>query len=139
MFRLGNRTIRRIIIALVTVAIAVVIIEKGAAPRKYRLEPGESSRYDITAPRDIVNVLLTEKLAAEAAERVPPVMLRLVDVPIDIINAVNEFTDHIEAARQDIAGLYGQPADPGSEDADGLTERDIAAEAGSLVTRWMKE
>lgn len=80
-------------------------------------------------------MLLTEKLAAEAAERVPPVMLRLVDVPIDIINAVNEFTDHIEAARQDIAGLYGQPADPGSEDADGLTERDIAAEAGSLVTK----
>ena len=131
MFRLGNRTIRRIIIALVTVAIAVVIIER-ERHQEVQAKPGESSRYDITAPRDIVNVLLTEKLAAEAAERVPPVMLRLVDVPIDIINAVNEFTDHIEAARQDIAGLYGQPADPGSEDADGLTERDIAAEAGSL-------
>lgn len=32
MFRLGNRTIRRIIIALVTVAIAVVIIERERHP-----------------------------------------------------------------------------------------------------------
>jgi len=95
-----NKAIQRFIIGLITVLAAVVIVENGAAPKKYRLEAGESSKYDITAPRDIVNVMLTEKLAEEAAANVPPVMVRLDDVPIDIINAVNECLDLIESARQ---------------------------------------
>jgi len=102
MSRLRNKSIQRTFIALLAIIISFIIIENGAAPKKYRLTLGEKSKYDITAPRDIVNVLLTEKIAREAAESVPPVMERLDDVPIDIINTANKFIDLIRDARLDL-------------------------------------
>ena len=124
---LKNKAIQRFIVGLITVTIAAVIVENGAAPKKYRLEVGESSKYDITAPRDIVNVLLTEKLASEAASNVPPVMVRLDDVPIDIINTLNEFIDYIESARQKTGSLYGQGTDIVNGGIEGMTEQETAA------------
>mgnify|MGYP003877620587 CR=1 FL=1 len=97
-----NKSIQRTFIIFVTIILSFVIIENGAAPKKYRLTLGEKSRYDIMAPRDIVNVLLTEKIAREAADNVPPVMERLDDVPIDIINTANNFIDQIRDARSDM-------------------------------------
>ena len=132
---LRNKTIQRVLIGLITVIIAVIIVENGAAPKKYRLESGESSKYDITAPRDIVNVMLTEKMAMEAAEKIPPVMQRLDDVPIDIINGVNEFTDHIEKARQNIITLYGQHDNTSWAEPVQLTEQQIATAAEPLIRK----
>ncbi len=97
-----SRTTQRVLIAVITIAISVVIVENGAAPKKYRLELGERSRYDITAPHDIENVMLTRKFAEEAAENVTPVMERLDSVSIDIINAVNDFFNDLRSARQSI-------------------------------------
>lgn len=125
--RLRNRAIQRTLAALITVIIAVFIVENGAAPKKFRLEVGESSKYDITAPRDIVNVLLTEKLAKEAAEKVPPVMERLDDVPIDIINSANEFINQIKAARQNLAGLHAMSYGTDGGDEESLAEQETAA------------
>ncbi len=136
--RFRNKTIQRVLIAIVTIVISVVIIENGAAPKKYRLEAGESSRYDITAPREIVNVLLTEKLAKEAAEKVPPVMERLDDVPIDIINTANEFVNQIKAARLSISNnLQEQGIYEGTLNYDEILEqeRERAAETLSLNLR----
>lgn len=124
---LKNKAFQRFIIGLVTVAAAVIIVENGAAPKKYRLEAGESSKYDITAPRDIVNVLLTEKLAEEAAAGVPPVMMRLDDVPIDIINAVNECLDLIGSTRQKMDGLYGRTNGMDGENFAGIAEQEAEA------------
>ena len=134
MFRIRNRTIQRVLAALVTVIIAVFIIESGATPKKYRLEVGESSKYDITAPRDIVNVLLTEKLAKETADKVPPVMERLDDVPIDIINSANEFTDQIKAARQGLADLHGMRHSTDGGNGESLEEQEAVA-AGPLLNK----
>lgn len=97
-----NKTFQQALIAITTIMIAALIIENGAAPKKYKLVEGEKSNFDITAPRDIENKLLTEKLAIEAANNVKPVMMRLEDVPIDIINSANEFVDKVKSARQGV-------------------------------------
>ena len=102
------------LIGLVTIAIAVFVIENAAVPKKYRLETGMRSNFDITAPRDIENTILTEKLAEEEAEKISPVMLRLESVPIDIINSVNEFINNVRDARQR-AGVTVQEQDSAEE------------------------
>ena len=99
---LKNKTFHRIIIGIVTVIIAFAVIENGAIPVKYKLVEGESSRYDITAPRDIENKLKARRLAEEAAQAIPPVMKRLDNVPIDVLNAVDQFTNIIENARKNV-------------------------------------
>ncbi len=97
-----NKTFQKILIAVVTIMIAVVIIENGAVPKKFKLVVGERSPYDISAPRDIENLLLTEKMAEDAANNVTPVMTRLENVPIDIINLANDFTNEVKSARQSV-------------------------------------
>lgn len=97
-----NKTFQKILIAVITIMIAVLIIENGAVPKKFKLVVGERSPYDISAPRDIENLLLTEKMAEEAANNVTPVMTRLENVPIDIINSANEFTNEVKSARQSV-------------------------------------
>jgi membrane-associated HD superfamily phosphohydrolase len=105
-----------VLIAIITMAISVVIVENSAAPKKYRLELGESSKYDISAPRDIENAVLTEKFAKEAAENIVPVMERLDSVSIDSINSVNEFFNDIRSARQSVSNsLSDQGTDPDSQ------------------------
>lgn len=97
-----NKTFQRVLIGLATIIIAFVIIENGAVPKKYKLSLGERSNYDISAPRDIENAYLTSKLAEAAADAVPPVMLRLENVPIDIINMADEFINEVKNSRQGI-------------------------------------
>lgn len=97
-----NKAFQRTLITVLTVVAAIFIIESISLPKKYKLSPGEKSGYDITAPRDIENTYLKEKLAKEAMDKAPPVMLRLANVPIDIINTVNEFINEIRGVRQGI-------------------------------------
>lgn len=99
---LKNKTLQRILIGLITIIVAFVIIENGAVPKKYRLNLGENSNYDITAPRDIENKQKTIDLAKAASEAVPPVMIRLDNVPIDILNTVSEFLTTVEDARKSV-------------------------------------
>lgn len=95
-----NKAFQRVLIGLVTIFAAFIIIENGAVPKKYKLNLGERSNYDISAPRDIENIYLTTRLAEEAAAVVPPVMMRLESVPIDTINLADEFINLIENSRQ---------------------------------------
>lgn len=97
-----NKTFQKVIIGFVTIIIAFVIVENGAVPKKYKLTLGERSSYDITAPRDIENTILTIKMAEAAADAVPSVMLRLENVPIDIINTADEFISEVKNSRQNI-------------------------------------
>ena len=98
-----NKTFQKVLISIITIAVAFIIIVNGAIPKKYKLELGQKSSYDITAPRDIENTLLTIELAEAAADDVPPVMLRLENVPIDLINAANDFMNEILTARQNVS------------------------------------
>jgi putative nucleotidyltransferase with HDIG domain len=97
-----NRTFQKVLIGIVIIAASFAILENGALPRKYRLTLGEKSQYDITAPRDIENTLLTIEMAEKAAEAVPPVMLRLENIPIDVLNTTSEFIKEIENSRESI-------------------------------------
>ena len=97
-----NKTFQKVLIGFVTIIIAFFIIENGAVPKKYKLTLGERSSYDITAPRDIENTILTIKMAEAAADAVPSVMLRLENVPIDIINTADEFINEVKNSRQNI-------------------------------------
>ena len=99
---LRNKLFQKLVITIVTVLTAALLIENGAAPKKYKLTLDEKSGYDITAPRDIENEYLTKKLADEAAAKVPPVMTRLESVPIDVINSANDFINEIKNARLSI-------------------------------------
>lgn len=99
---LKSRTFQRIFIGILTVILAFAIVENGAAPKKYILKLGESSHYDITAPRDIENKLKAQELAEAAAKAVHPVMLRLDNVPIDTLNLVDEFFITIADARKSV-------------------------------------
>lgn len=99
-----NKTFQKILIAAVTIMTAVVIIENGAVPKKFKLVVGERSPFDISAPRDIENLLLTEQMAEEAANNVIPVTTRLESVPIDIINSANAFINEVKGARQSVEG-----------------------------------
>lgn len=100
---LKNKNFQKVLIGLITIMIIFAILENGAIPKKYKLSLGERSSFDITAPRDIENTILTIQLAEAAAEAVPAEMQRLENVSLDIISAVNEFINEVKNARQ---GVY---------------------------------
>ncbi len=136
---LRNKTIQRVLIGLITIAISVMIVENSAAPKKYKLELGERSKFDISAPRDIENILLTEKLAKEAAEKVPPVMEKLDNISIDIINIANEFFTDIRSERQGIDNsLMEQGIAVGSEDYQELLDQERVMATKALVLKLQK-
>jgi membrane-associated HD superfamily phosphohydrolase len=74
----------------------------GAVPKRYKLYTGMVSPYDITAPRNIENTLLTENRAEEVANNVPPVVTRKDSVPIEVLNSVDDFFISIESARKKV-------------------------------------
>jgi putative nucleotidyltransferase with HDIG domain len=97
-----SQTLQKFLIILLTIILAFVIIESGAAPKKYRLNLGDKSPYDITAPRDIENKLKTEENALAAANAVPSVMIRLENIPIDVLNTVDDFITNVYNVRKDL-------------------------------------
>ena len=97
---LKNKTFQKILTGALTILISFVLVENGAVSKKYRLTLDQPSEYDITAPRDIENTMLTASLAESAAKAVPPVMLRLESVPLDVINTADEFINAIGKSRQ---------------------------------------
>lgn len=130
---LKNRTFQKVLISLAIIAAAFIILENGAVPKKYWLSLGQRSSYDITAPRDIENTMLTEKLARDAADAVPPVMLRLESVPIDIINTISEFIKEVENSRQNIdKSLQDQGITKKSKDYKKILELEQALAVNSL-------
>jgi len=100
---ISNKTLQKVLITVVTIAVSYMIVVRGALPKTYKLEAGEKSNYDIIAPRDIENTFLTVKLAEEAAKAVPPVIVPLDDVAIDTLGKVAEMANEINKARQNPA------------------------------------
>ena len=67
-----NFTVQRSFMVIITILIAFIIIETGAQPTRYKLNIGDVSTDDITAPRDVVNEVLTEENRISARENVEP-------------------------------------------------------------------
>ncbi|HOA97780.1 MAG TPA: HDIG domain-containing protein [Acetivibrio saccincola] len=98
-FNLKNTKIQRILIAFFTLTIAFIILLQGATPKKYRLTLDSKSEYDITAPRDVVNTILTEQNAIAAAEAEEPVMKEIRDASIKVINKLTNFLSLVNRTR----------------------------------------
>ena len=131
-----SKAIQRALISAVTIIIAFFIIENGASPKKYKLSVGERSNYDITAPREIENHYLTEQLAEEAANAVPPVMMKLENVPIDTLNLSSEFFSEIITSRQSIINnLQEQGVTKNDENYVRILELEQTSAVGELELR----
>lgn len=91
---------QRLLISIITLIVSFVIILNGTVPKRYKLTVGMVSPYDITAPRDIENTILTEQRALEAAKNVPPEVIRKGNVPIEVLNSVDNFFKYFENARK---------------------------------------
>ncbi|MGI6669427.1 MAG: HD family phosphohydrolase [Acetivibrionales bacterium] len=132
-----KKSFQQALVAVLTTLISAVIVVDGSIPKKYKLSVGEKSDYDITAPREIYNVLLTEKLAEEAAGKVPPVMVRLENVTIDIINTANDLINDVKEARQGIdKNLREQGINADSEEYESVLEMERANAMDWLDTRF---
>jgi putative nucleotidyltransferase with HDIG domain len=99
---LKSSTFQRLFTGTITLIIAFFIVVNGAIPKKYSLTLGARSVYDITATRDIENSMRTEQNAKAAAEAVTPVMIRMDDVPFDILNITDDFVASVEETRDSI-------------------------------------
>ncbi|HOJ09009.1 MAG TPA: HDIG domain-containing protein [Clostridiales bacterium] len=100
-----STTFQKILIGILTLIISFIIVENGAVPKRYKLYAGMVSPYDIPAPRDIENVLLTEQKAFEAANNVPAAIIRKVNIPIEVLNCVDDFFMDLESARKKANGI----------------------------------
>lgn len=91
--------IQRILIAAFTIIIAFIIVLHGATPKRYKITLDTKSEYDITAPRDIVNAIVTEQNAIAAAEAEEPEVKEIRDASIKVINKLTDFLSLINRTR----------------------------------------
>ncbi len=98
-----NKTFQSLTIGIIFILLAFVIIQSGAAPKKYDLKLWDKSPYDIVAPRDVENTIKTEENARAAAENVTPVMKNLDNVPMDVLYSANNFISKIVEIRDGIS------------------------------------
>lgn len=97
-----NFTFQRVFLIIITVLIAFVIIETGAQPVKYKLNAGDVSTYDITAPRDLVNEVLTEENRYKADKNVEPVTKEDTKAFVQVIYKKDDFFKAVSTARASI-------------------------------------
>ena len=97
-----DKRIQRVIIAILTIVFAYIIVLNGATPKKYKLVLGGKSEYDITAPRDIVNTIETEKKAKEVASLVADDLTEIRNASIGVINTTVDFIGLVEKSRKNV-------------------------------------
>ncbi len=110
-----DKRIQRIIIAVITIFVAYTIVLNGATPKKYKLELNGRSDYDITAPRDIKNTILTEEKARKVAEAEVGDMKEIRNASIDVINTTVDFINLIERSRKNADKKISGTLDPNDE------------------------
>lgn len=110
-----DKRIQRIIIAVITVLAVYTIVLNGATPKKYKLEIDKRSDYDITAPRDIKNTILTEQKAKKVADAEVGDMREIRNASIDVINTTVDFISLIERYRKTADKKISGTLDPNDE------------------------
>lgn len=100
---LKNRTFHKGLTAVLTVLLAFFIINSGATPKKYKLELGHISKYNIIATRDIEDKVKTQLNAEAAAAAVPAVMTEIKGATVDVINNTYDFFKLLKEAREALA------------------------------------
>lgn len=131
-----NVTFQKSLIGIITVLVAFFIIQNGAAPKKYKLNLGDKSPYDIAAPRDVENKLKTEQNRKAAADAVQPEMKEISTASIEVLNNADEFVSTIEEARASIEeNLKIQGINAKDKNYKTKLEELQESAANSLVTR----
>lgn len=103
-----NITFQRTILVIITVIIAFFVIQNGAQPKKYKLNEGDVSVYDITSPRDIVNEVLTEKNRISAADSVEYVTKEDTKAFVDVVYKKDDFFKAVFEARSSVEKQMNQ-------------------------------
>lgn len=124
---------QKTLIAVVTVIIAFIIVLNGALPKRYKLSLGDESPYDITAPRDIVNEIVTENNRKAAADAIQPDMKEINGSSIEVLNHVDYFLTAVDNARTGVQkSLNYQDITPRSTGYKSQLELEQAIAANSL-------
>lgn len=97
-----NFTAQRSFMVIVTILIAFIIIETGAQPIKYKLKLGDVSTDDISAPRDVINEVLTEENRVSARENVEPVTKEDTKAFVQVIYKQDDFFKAVSTARASV-------------------------------------
>ncbi len=113
---LQNDLFQRVIIGVVSLLSVFVMISGGAAPKRYKLTLGVPSGFDISAPRDIENVLKTEALAMERVKEVPPVIRELEAANTRMLSSVYDFFDTLDTLRAKLVPMLEADSDLKLED-----------------------
>lgn len=87
---------------ILTLAISFVIIYNGTMPKRYKISLGDTSKYDIDAPRDVENKVKTKQNRIDAGNSVPPVTREINRASIEVINAADDFMSLVESARKEV-------------------------------------
>ena len=87
--------VRRGLFFAVAVAAVYLAVLHGATPERYKLSIGDISEHDITAPRDIINVIRTEEFAKQRAEALEPVIIEEERANIDMLNQAHSLSESL--------------------------------------------
>lgn len=93
---------QRIIALFLTWLVLSALVAYEAAPKKYKLNQGDISQYDIQAPRDIENTIKTRQNAEEKASKLAPVVIDIENANSDILNGAYEYFDSLEQLISDV-------------------------------------
>ena len=114
----SKRFLTALLIALTLIA-SMIIVYFGSIPRTYDLNVGDTSLYDIVAPRAIVDETETERRAREAMTLVPSVMMRSEEKSAASLSAVSMFRSLVDERRAELYPLEtanGTDVDPDNND-----------------------
>lgn len=90
-----STSFQRLIAILLTWLALSTVVSYQAAPKKYKLEEGDISQYDIQAPRDIVNKIKTKQNAEEKASGLAPVVIAIENSNSDMFNGAYKYFDEL--------------------------------------------
>ncbi len=99
---ISNKAFQRVIIGLITLILAIVIIEVGAGYQKYDVKVLTASKYDIDSPRDIEDRLQTIRDATSAKNSIIPIYKEINSASIDVLNKVDKLFTSIENSKADV-------------------------------------
>jgi len=97
-----NVRLQYIIICAIVLSITFFIIQNGAEPKKYKLELNERSPYNITAPRDIVNLVKAEEAAKKAEAAVAPILKREDTTGFEAFRSIDKFFNLVFSTRESV-------------------------------------
>lgn len=91
-----SMSFQRLLAVIFTWLVLSAVVASEAAPKKYKLAEGDISQYDINAPRDIENTLMTRQNAEAKAAELPPVIIDIANANSDMYNGAYEYFDGLE-------------------------------------------